>query len=209
MKAREEYMAKWKTVRVKQELLTAVERTLETGRYKSLSEFVSEAVRLRLDELRQSHEKLSEMPLKYPVIYERLLCSQNHMWAMVTPEGNIRIGLSDYAQERLKGIVSIQTESIGTDVAKDKPFGVIETWMFMFDLHATVSGKIVKLNKLVQDKPLIINEDPYETGWIAEIKPDSVVALEEELRGLMGPNQYKIWVTKLRHFARAKPQPSN
>lgn len=202
-------MAKWKTVRVKQELLTAVERTLEAGRCKSLSEFVSDAIRLRLDELKQSRSQLSETQVDYPVIRERLLCSPNHLWAMVTPEGNIRIGLSDYAQKRLKGIVSIQTEPIGTDIAKGELFGAVETWMFMFDLHAPVSGKIAKINKLLRDKPLMINEDPFETGWLVEVKPNSVVTLEEELRDLMGPNQYSIWVTKLRHFARAKLQKSN
>jgi glycine cleavage system H protein len=197
-------MAKWKTVRVRQELLTAVEQTLETGRHRSLSEFVSEAIKLRLDEIKQSHPETAEKQTEYPVIQERLLCSPNHIWTMVTPEGNIRVGLSDYAQNRLKGIASIQTQPVGYEVNRGKPFGSVETWMFKFELQAPVSGKIVKINRTLEEKPSIINEDPYEEGWMAEIKPNNVVTLEEELRDLMGPKQYKVWAIKQRRFTLSK-----
>jgi glycine cleavage system H protein len=193
-------MAKWQTVRVRQELLTAAKRTLETGRYRSLSEFVSEAIQLRLSELRQKQEKTIKQ-VQYPVLKDRLLCSPDHMWTMVTPDGNIRVGLSDYAQQRLKGIASIHIEPVGSEAGRAKPFGFVETWMFKFDLHAPVSGKIARVNEAVTEKPMIINEDPYEEGWIAEIKPNNVVTLEEELRELMGSRQYKLWTIKQRHLA--------
>jgi glycine cleavage system H protein len=190
-------MPKWKTIRVRQELVAAAKKTLETGRYRSLSEFVSETIRLRLDELKQSREKIVEKQIEYPVIHERLLYTPNHMWAMVTPEGNIGVGLSDYAQEHLKGVVGIQTHPVGHEVKKGNPFGIVETWMFMFDLYSPVSGKIIKINKVLQDEPSIINKDPYEITWIAEIKPNNIVTLEEELRDLMRKAQYKTWVLKL------------
>ncbi len=192
---------KWGTIRVKQELVAATKRTLETGRYRtrtqSLSEFVSEAIRLRLDELKQSHEKIAEKQAEYPMIRERLLYTRDHMWAIVTPEGNVRVGLSDYAQRHLKGIAGIWTDPVGCEVKKKEPFGVIETWMFMFDLYSPVSGKIIKFNKLLLDEPFIINKNPYEIAWIAEIKPDNLITLEEESRNLMRLHQYKVWVSKL------------
>ena len=187
-------MSKWKTMRVKQELVTAAKRTIEKSGYRSLSDFVSEAIRLRLDELQQSHKIIAEKKTEYPLIHERLLYTPNHMWAMVTPEGNVRVGLSDYAQEHLKGIVGIQTHPVGYEVKRGEPFGVVETWMFMFDLYSPISGKITKINKPLQDEPYIINKDPYEIVWIAEIKPNNIVTLEEELRDLMGIAQYKMWV---------------
>jgi glycine cleavage system H protein len=198
-------MAKWQTVRVRQELLTAAERTLETGRYQSLSEFVSEAIQVRLSELRQKQEQTVKH-VEYPVVRDRLLCSPGHLWTMVTPDGNIRVGLSDYAQQRLKGIESIHIDPVGSEASREKPFGVVETWMFRFDLHAPVSGKITRVNGAVTEKPAIINEDPYEEGWIAEIKPNNVVTLEEELRELMGSRQYKLWTIKQRQLASAKQQ---
>jgi len=196
VKIGEKYMPEWKTIRVRQELATAAKRTLDTGRYRSLSEFVSEAIRLRLDELKQSHEKIAEKQVEYPLIQERLLYTPNHMWAMVTPEGNISVGLSDYAQRHLKGIAGIQTHPVGYEVKKGEPFGVVETWMFMFDLYSPVTGKIIKINKALLDEPYIINKDSYEITWIAEIKPNTIVTLEEELRDLMGTTQYKAWVHK-------------
>jgi glycine cleavage system H protein len=198
-------MAKWQSVRVRQELLTAAERTLETGRYRSLSEFVSEAIQVRLNELRQKQEKTVKQ-VEYPVVRDRLLCSPDHMWTMVTPDGNIRVGLSDYAQQRLKGIAGIHIEPVGCETSREKPFGFVETWMFRFDLHAPVSGKIARVNEAVKEKPAIINEDPYEEGWIAEIKPNNVVTLEEELRELMGARQYKLWTIKQRQPVNAKQQ---
>ncbi|MCW4027870.1 MAG: hypothetical protein NWE76_10360, partial [Candidatus Bathyarchaeota archaeon] len=156
-----------------------------------------EAIRLRLDELKRSHEKTAQSQAEYPLIQERLLYSRNHMWAMVTPEGNVRIGLSDYAQTRLSGIAGIQTDSVGSEVRKEESFGVVETWMFMFDLYSPVSGKIIKINKVLLDEPSIVNEDSHETPWIAEIKPSNIITLEEELEDLMGLKQYKMWVGKL------------
>ncbi len=190
-------MSEWKTIRIKQELVTAAERTLEKSRYRSLSEFVSEAIRLRLDELKEGLETITEKQIEYPVIHERLLYTTNHVWAMITPEGCTRIGLSEYAQERLKGIVGIQTDPVGSEVMREAPFGVIETWMFMFDLYSPVSGKIIKLNKVLQNEPSMINKNPYEIGWIAEIKPNNLITLEEELRDLMRPHQYKMWANKI------------
>ncbi len=190
-------MPEWRTVRVKKELVAAAKRTLETGRYRSLSEFVSEAIRLRLDELKQSHEKIAERQTEYPMVHERLLYTPHHMWTMVTPEGNVRVGLSDYAQRQLKGIAGIQTHPIGYEVKKEEPFGVVETWMFMFDLYSPVSGKIIKINEVLQNEPSIINEDPYQIAWIAEIKPHNLVTLEEELRDLMKIAQYQTWVLGL------------
>jgi len=131
------------------------------------------------------------------VIRERLLYSPNHMWTMVIPEGNVRVGLSHYAHEHLKGISSIQIQPVGYKVKKGEPFGVVETWMFTFDLKSPVSGKIIKINKVPQEKPFIINKEPYEITWIAEIKPENLITLEEELRDLMRLREYKIWVSKL------------
>ena len=190
-------MPRWRSVRVKQELVTAAKSTLGKRHYQSLSDFVSEAIQIRLDELKQRHEKIAEKTGEYPLIHERLLYSPNHMWAMVTPEGNVRVGLSEYAQKHLKGTVGIQTDSVGHEVNKKEPFGVVETWMFMFDLYSPVGGKIIKINDVLQDEPFIINKDPYEIAWIAEIKPDNLITLEEELRDLMKLHQYKMWVNKL------------
>ncbi len=190
-------MPKWRTIRLKPELAEIAKKTVETSQYRSLSEFVSEAIRLRLDELKQNREKIAVKRAEYHVIHERLLHSSNHIWAMVTPEGNVRAGLSDYAQRHLEGIDGVQIDPVGCEVNKGEPFGVVKTWMFKFDLYSPISGKIIKINKAIQDKPSLINEDPYGIAWISEIKPNNLVTLEEELRDLMRLYQYKTWASKL------------
>ena len=190
-------MSEWRTVRVRQELLEAVERTIKGSQSRSVSEFVSEAIQMHLGELKKKREKTFEKSIECPMIRDRLLYTPHHMWAMVTPEGNIRVGLSDYAQKLMDGISGVQISQIGSQVQKEKPCGLVETWMFKFDLYSPVVGKIIKLNKAIQEEPTIINKDPYEAGWVAEIKPDNLVALEEELRELMKPEQYRTWVSKL------------
>jgi glycine cleavage system H protein len=190
-------MSDWKTVSIRQELIKEIEEAIRTGRYRSISEFVSEAIRLRLEDLMRAEgisvEKRKEL-LQTP---ELLLYTPKHTWAQVTPEGNIRVGVSDYAQNHLKGIAHVLTEPVGKEINKMEPLGVAETWMFMFDLYAPVSGKIVKVNEKLKNEPRVINEDPYKEGWVVEIKPNNSLVLEQELKNLLGAREYNKWVSKL------------
>ena len=190
-------MEDWKTVSIRQELIKEIERILKTGRYRSVSEFVSEAIRLRLEELMRAEGIPAAKREELLAIPEQLLYTPKHTWAQITPEGNIRVGVSDYAQRHLKGIANIMTEPVGKEIAKMEPFGVAETWMFMFDLYSPVSGKIVKVNEQLKDKPYLVNEDPYGEGWIIEIKPKNSLTLEEELKSLLSSREYNKWVSKL------------
>jgi len=192
-------LVEWRTIGVRQELLDAVKRTLERHSYRSLTEFVSEAIQLYLGELTRSHEKTEER--EYPVIHERARYTLNHMWATVTPRGNIRVGLSDYAARALRGISHIQTEKVGCEVKRGEPFGVVQTSRFMVDLCSPVNGKIIKVNEALRDDPSIINKDPYGAGWIAEIEPNDLTS-SEELRNLMTRHQYETWL--IRHHARRR-----
>jgi glycine cleavage system H protein len=138
-------------------------------------------------------EKRAE-PLATPV---QLLYTPKHTWAQMMPDGNIRVGVSDYAQRQLKGISHIHAESVGKEINKMEPFGVAETWMFMLDLYAPVSGKIVKVNEHLKNDPNVINADPYTEGWIAEIKPKNSLVLEQELKNLLSAREYNEFVSKL------------
>jgi glycine cleavage system H protein len=190
-------MSEWKTVSIRQKLIEEIEKALKTGRYRSIAEFVSEAIRLRLEELMRAEGIPIEKRKKYFAVPEQLLYTPKHTWAQITPEGNIRVGLSDYAQRHLEGIAYIYTESMGKEVKKMEPFGVAETWMFMFDLYAPVSGKIVKFNENLRNEPHQINEDPYNEGWIIEIKPKNSLTLEQELKDMLSSRQYNKWTSKL------------
>jgi len=190
-------MSEWKTVSIRQQLIKEIEEVIKTGRYRSISEFVSEAIRLRLEELMRAEGILAEKRKELLVTPELLLYTPKHTWARVTPEGNIRVGLSDYAQRHLKGIARIMTEAVDKEISKMEPFGVAETWMFMFDLYAPVSGKIVKINRKLKNEPNLINKDPYGEGWIIEIKPKNSLTLEQELKSLLSAREYNKMVSRL------------
>ena len=190
-------MSEWKTVSIRQKLIEEIVKAIETGRYRSISEFVSEAIRLRLEELMRMEGIPAEKRKEYLAVPEQLLYTPKHTWAKITPEGNIKVGLSDYAQRHLEGLAYIYTEPIGKEIKKMEPFGVAETWMFMFDLYAPISGKIVKFNKNLRNEPHLINEDPYSEGWIIEIKPKNSLTLEQELKDMLSLRQYNNWVSKL------------
>src|SRR5512136_2618218 len=117
-------MPRWKTVSIRQELVNEIERLLKKGRYRSMSEFVSEAIRLRLEEIERAEgipiEKRNET-LATPA---QLLYTPKHTWAQIMPKGNIRVGVSDYARRYLKGIAHIRTEPVGKEINKMEPFGV-------------------------------------------------------------------------------------
>lgn len=193
----------WKTVSLRQELIKEIEEVIKTGRYRSTAEFVSEAIRLRLEELMRTQGIPAEKRQRLLLTPEVLLYTPKHTWAQVTPEGNIRVGVSDYAQRHLKGIANVLTEPVGKEISKMVPFGVAETWMFMFDLYAPVTGKIVKVNENLKNEPHMINEDPYNEGWMVEIKPKNSLVLEEELKSLLGAREYNKWVDKLEGRLRA------
>jgi len=192
-----EKTSEWKTVSLRQELIKEIGEVIKTGRYRSISEFVSEAIRLRLEELMHTRGIPAEKRQELLLTPEVLLYTPKHTWAQVTPEGNIRVGVSDYAQRHLKGIANVLTETVEKEINKMEPFGVAETWMFMFDLYAPVSGKIVKVNEKLKNEPHLINEDPYNEGWIVEIKPKNSLVLGEELKTLLGAREYNKWVSKL------------
>ncbi len=197
-------MSEWKTVSIRQKLIGEINKAIQTGRYRSISEFISEAIRLRLEDLMRMEGIPVEKRKKYLAAPEQLLYTPKHTWAQITPEGNIRVGLSDYAQRHLEGLAYIYTESMGKEVKRMEPFGVAETWMFMFDLYAPVSGKIVKFNENLRNEPHLINEDPYGEGWIVEIKPKNSLTLEQELKDTLSLRQYNKWVSKLEGRLRVK-----
>jgi glycine cleavage system H protein len=190
-------MSEWKTISIRQELIKEIEKIIKTGRYRSISEFVSEAIRLRLEELTRAEGFSSGKAQETPSAPDQLLYTPKHTWAQTTTDGNVRVGISDYAQRRLRGLAQVRTESVGKELAKMEPFGVAETWVLIFDLYSPVSGQIVKVNEKLREKPAMVNEDPYGQGWIAEIKPNNSLTLKQELDSLMGAREYNKWVDKL------------
>ncbi len=189
-------MAKLKAVRIRQELLEQAKKEVERGQYQTLSDFVSEAIRLQMQKL--TKERISEYLerdrySRVPQLQAQLFYTPKHIWAQTTPQGNVKIGITDYFQGQLKEIVNIRTEEAGVNVSKDEPFGVVETWWFTYDLYSPVNGKIVSINKAVVNDPFTMNVDPYQ--WIVEVEPTQA-EVNSWMDGLLSSGEYRKVVTK-------------
>jgi glycine cleavage system H protein len=104
------------------------------------------------------------------------------IWAQETREGNrVRIGLSDYSQQRIGDVAYIHLKSPGARLAVENAFAEIESIKANSDLFSPVNGVISDINKSLDSSPEIINQDPYGKGWLAEIEADDWQADQAQL----------------------------
>ena len=96
--------------------------------------------------------------------------SKSHEYLKVLDGNKARIGLTDHAQSELGDIVYVELPEIGADLKKGDPFGVVESVKAVSDVYMPVDGKVTEINSALEDTPELINEDPYEKGWILEIE---------------------------------------
>jgi glycine cleavage system H protein len=120
---------------------------------------------------------------------EDLKYSKEHEWARHEGEG-ILVGITDYAQERLGEIVYVELPEEGSQVAFAEAFGVVESTKAVSDLYAPVSGIVAEVNDTLLDNPELINEDPYEDGWLIRI----AMSDQSELGKLMNAAEYTSFV---------------
>lgn len=111
---------------------------------------------------------------------EYLRYTKEHEWAH--REGDvITVGITDYAQENLGEIVYVELPEEGAEVSLGEAFGVVESTKAVSDLYSPVSGTVVEVNDTLVDSPELINEDPYEDGWIIRIEMSNPPELDKLL----------------------------
>ena len=79
------------------------------------------------------------------------------------------LGVTDYAQSELGDIVYLDLPEVGSWVKRSTTFGAIEAVKAASDFFSPISGEIVAVNTLLEDKPELINQSPYEDGWIIKV----------------------------------------
>ena len=119
-------------------------------------------------------------------IRSELKYTKDHDWVEV--EGNqARVGITDYAQGELGDIVYVEIETLDESLEKEEVFGSVEAVKTVSDLFLPVSGKVIEINQNLEDSPELINEDPYEKGWIIRMEIEN----PEELKDLLDSESYK------------------
>ena len=113
-------------------------------------------------------------------IKPELKYTKDHEWIKV--EGNVAtIGITDYAQGELGDIVYVEIEALDEELQKEEIFGSLEAVKTVSDLFLPVSGKITHINESLEDNPELINEDPYNKGWIIKMEIQTPSELDELL----------------------------
>jgi glycine cleavage system H protein len=126
-------------------------------------------------------------------IVPELKFTKEHEWAMIDNE-LATIGISDFAQEQLDDIVSIELPKAGSIFRQGQTIAIVDSVKASSDIYTPISGEILEVNEELIEKPEMINQSPYELGWIVKIKPSNV----EEFQSLMTKEQYDRYIGQLK-----------
>ena len=109
---------------------------------------------------------MSEVP-------DNLSYTKEHEWLILGDNGNVKVGITDYAQDALSDVVFVELPKIGSLFSKGDSMAVAESVKAASDIYAPVSGEIVEVNDKLEESPELINESPYEFGWMVVMISDN------------------------------------
>ena len=112
--------------------------------------------------------------------------TKDHEWVKI--EGDtLTVGITDFAQGELGDIVYVEVDSLDESLDEEAVFGTVEAVKTVSDLFMPLTGKVIELNELLEDKPELVNEDPYGQGWMIKVNIDN----KDEIDHLLDSNSYK------------------
>ena len=115
--------------------------------------------------------------------------TEEHEWIKV--EGDVAtVGVSEHAQHELGEVVFVELPELDEEYDQSEDFAVIESVKAVSDVYLPMGGKIVEVNEVLLDQPELINEEPYEGGWLAKIE----ISDESELDSLMDSVEYTAFL---------------
>lgn len=111
---------------------------------------------------------------------EELRYTKEHEWARA--EGDrVRVGITDFAQDALGDVVYVDLPQVGARVEAHEPLGEVESTKSVSDVYSPVSGTIVERNPLIEERPELVNEQPYADGWLVVVAAEDPASIEELL----------------------------
>jgi len=119
--------------------------------------------------------------------------TESHEWVKVEEDNLVTVGITDYAQEKLGDIVSVELPRVGDEVERGERIGMVDSQKASSEVFAPVSGVIAEVNDLLNDDPAVINSDPYEEGWFVRIEVEDT----EQLDDLLTADDYEELITRL------------
>lgn len=110
----------------------------------------------------------------------------SHEWVRENGDGTVTVGISNHAQGLLGDVVFVDLPDVDDEVTAGENFSLVESVKAASDIYAPISGVIVEINEELEDSPELVNEEPYEGGWIARIK----LSDDGDLESLIPGDQY-------------------
>jgi len=117
--------------------------------------------------------------------------SEGHVWVDIEDQ-HARLGLTNYIQDSLGAVISVELPDIGDKIEEGEIFAEIESVSTVHELVAPVTGTVLAVNPTLEDDPAMINENPYSDGWLIEVRLKD----ESEIDALMDMEQYYHFVFK-------------
>lgn len=122
---------------------------------------------------------------------EELKYSERHVW--ISFEGDIGlVGITDFAQEELGEILFVNLPEIGNKVQSDESVAEVESSKSVSEIYSPISGEIIEVNEQLLEEPDIINNSPYEEGWIFKIDVED----KSEVHSLMSNEDYNEFINE-------------
>tara|TARA_B100000989_G_scaffold61134_1_gene42054 strand:+ start:3326 stop:3706 length:381 start_codon:yes stop_codon:yes gene_type:complete len=119
-------------------------------------------------------------------IPEELKYTEEHEWVRI--EDNVAVvGITDFAQGELGDIVYLEIDTLDNQIDSNEVFGTVEAVKTVSDLFMPISGKVIEVNSSIEDKPELVNEDPYGDGWIIKID----ITEQSQIDKLLSPSDYR------------------
>jgi len=130
-------------------------------------------------------------------IPEDLMYSKDHLWIKLVKKKIAMIGITDYAQKKLRDIMYLELPNVNQKLKQGDTLCTIESVKVVSEVYSPVTGKIVEVNSNLIDKPELINDSPYEDGWIVKVE----ISDPNELEKLMDSEEYRRYIESLEEEA--------
>jgi glycine cleavage system H protein len=134
---------------------------------------------------------MEEVVAKGYRVPKSLLYTETDEWIRIDGEIAV-VGITDYAQKKLKNIIGVELPQRGSRVRKGDSVGVIESIKAVADLYAPVSGEVIEVNERLMEEPELINHEPYSGGWIFKIR----LSNKDEVKDLLSYEKYSEKISR-------------
>ena len=116
--------------------------------------------------------------------------AESHEWARLNDDGTVTVGISHHAQEQLGDLVFVEVPEIDAEVKAEDAIAVVESVKAASDIYAPVSGTVIAINEALADSPEIVNDSPFEDGWLFTLQPSN----KDDLNSMMDAADYDSMV---------------